>query len=263
MSVFDIFKKNEGTPQNQFSSNAVLNQSASKLHSSNTPTLADRIRNARPSEAGLYPHEILMLSYANTFTTGQNNFQKFWLYDYSVDSPQQLLNSLFSRGFICPSSVNYSLSKLPVADLKSLLTKVNEKASGKKSDLIERILTAYSQQQLEKMFPIRYFQLSPKGETEVSQNEYVLYLHRHHYMTVWDMNYTLKATNTDAKHYRDIIWREFNRQSIDHMKNGDFGLYRNTRLDMHDFVLEEKKYRSALQLLCEVISYDLSGHGNG
>lgn len=77
------------------------------------------------------------------------------------------------------------------------------------------------------------------------------------------MNSFLKATHTEAMHYRELIWREFNRKSIEYMKNGDWGLYRNNRLDMHDFVMEEKKYRSALQLLCEAISYDLSEHGMG
>lgn len=32
---------------------------------------------------------------------------------------------------------------------------------------------------------------------------------------------------------------------------------------MHNFLVEEKKYKTALHLLCEVISFDLSGLGNG
>lgn len=262
MGLFDLFKKNDGIQSPQ--TIPAIPDSRSSVPRVNTgPTLTDRLRTAMPSLAGLYPHEILMLNYANTYKNGHNNFQKFWLLDYSVDNPQSVLKSLLDRGFICLSDLSNTLNKLSVSELKDLLNRKNEKTSGKKIDLVSRVLTVYNQQQLEQMFPVRYYQLTKAGENEVLQNEYVIYLHRHHYMTVWEMNSLLKATHTEATHYRELIWREFNRKSIEYMKNCDWGLYRNNRLDMHDFVMEEKKYRSALQLLCEVISYDLSGHGNG
>lgn len=40
------------------------------------------------------------------------------------------------------------------------------------------------------------------------------------------------------------------------------GIYRNTRLDMYEFLFEETKYEQAFNLLCEVIAYDLSGMDN-
>ena len=72
----------------------------------------------------------------------------------------------------------------------------------------------------------------------------------------------LHTDNPSHLGYRDIIWRELNKQSGEHFQNFDFGLYRNTRLSMHDFLVEEKKYKTALHLLCEVVSFDLSGLGN-
>ena len=150
-----------------------------------------------------------------------------------------------------------------MAELKELLERINEKIPRKKEDAIARILEIYDLQQLDVMFPARYYQLTETGKAEVEQNEYVLYLHRHRLMTVWEMNSLLSKTNTDPKRYRDIIWGELQRQSIEHMQKGDFGLYRNDKLAMHDILVEEKKYREALLLLCEVISYDLSGLSNG
>lgn len=40
------------------------------------------------------------------------------------------------------------------------------------------------------------------------------------------------------------------------------GLYRCTRLDMYEFLFEEKKYEQAFNFLCEVIAYNLSGMDN-
>ena len=269
MGIFDFLKKHKPEPSasssntnTNVSSQAAANTVSVQPASIDIPSLSSRIQKAIPSAAGLYPHEILILNYAESYTDGQNEFQKFWLYDYSVDTPKQVLDSLLNRGFLCKGGISRSLSALKVPELKKMLTEKDEKTSGKKAELVERIMAVYTQNELETMFPNRYYQLTEAGNTEIRQNEYVLYLHRHRFMTVWEMNYLLKATNSDARRYRDLIWGELNRRSIEHIQNGDFGLYRCNRLQMHDFVLEEGKYSTALQFLCEVISYDLSGHGN-
>ncbi len=224
--------------------------------------LGIRLKHAYKSANGLYPHEILMLTYAPSFKTSNNSFQGFWIYEYSVTNPQTILDSLYSRGFICLADVRSSLKKLVVADLKELLSKVGQKTSGKKDDLIERVLEVYRTEDLESLFPDRYYALTELGEAELKQNEYVIYLHRHHYMSVWDMNIKLNINNPNCLGYRDMLWGEFNKRSLDFAKEHRFGAYRNTRLDMHDFLLDEKKYKTALFHLCEVVSYDLSGLGN-
>jgi hypothetical protein len=48
-----------------------------------------------------------------------------------------------------------------------------------------------------------------------------------------------------------------------HIKNSNFGLYRNCRFSMSEFVKEEGKLYNAFSLLSEVIRYDLSGLSNG
>lgn len=156
MGLFDLFKKNDGIQSPQ--TIPTIPDSRSSVPRVNTgPTLTDRLRTAMPSLAGLYPHEILMLNYANTYKNGHNNFQKFWLLDYSVDNPQSVLKSLLDRGFICLSDLSNTLNKLSVSELKDLLNRKNEKTSGKKIDLVSRVLTVNNQQQLEQMFPVRYY----------------------------------------------------------------------------------------------------------
>ena len=63
--------------------------------------------------------------------------------------------------------------------------------------------------------------------------------------------------------YRDVIWGHLNERSMVHIKNGDYGLYRNCRFSMSEFVKEEGKLENAFSLLAEVIRYDLSGLSNG
>lgn len=266
MGLFDFLKKKQTIMPEKVVTRKSIDPSpkpTAQTDEEGIPTLASRIKNAFPSSNGLYPHEILMLDYASSYKTSGNSFQNFWKWNYSVLAPQSVLDSLFERGFIYRGNAASALKRFVVADLKALLTQKGAKASGKKEELISRILETYSTEELEETIPDRNYALTELGEQELKENEYVPYLHRHHYMSVWEMNIMLHTNNPSHLRYRDIIWRELNKQSGEHFQNFDFGLYRNTRLSMHDFLVEEQKFKTAFHLLCEVISFDLSGLGNG
>ncbi|MDE6596300.1 MAG: SAP domain-containing protein, partial [Oscillospiraceae bacterium] len=263
MGLLDFFKPKTNANHLPTEPNVTVNIQITKPDKSPIIPLEERIKNVYPSANGLYPHEILMLYYANTYKTENNSFQRFWEYDYSVFEPQKVLDSLFKRGFICVADISVVLKKISVPELKEFLKKAECKTSGKKDELIIRILDKYSKEDLEKIFPVKYYALTSLGENELQQNEYVVYLHKHHYMSVCDMNIALNKSNFDHKLYRDIIWGHFNQQIMEYYKNTDFGLYRNIRLDMYNFLVEENRYKDAFWHLTEVASYDLSGLGNG
>ena len=270
MGLFDFLKKQSLTKKQDLQqSDITLSITTKNTEVKNEPAIDDipslqsRLEDATPSKNGLYPHEILMLDYAHTYKNSKNQFQNFWKWNYSVLNPQAVIDSLYQRGFISEGSIKATLSKLKVGELKELLLKTNEKTTGKKDELIERILSNYPADELEVMFPERYFELTDKGIEELSNNQYIPYLHRHTYMSVWEMNKKLNNDNPSHLGYRDILWREFNEKSGEHFQNCDFGLYRNIRLNMHDFLIEELKYKSALHMLVEVASFDLNGLGNG
>ena len=134
--------------------------------------------------------------------------------------------------------------------------------SGKKAELIARILETFDDEKLNAAIPSFHFSLTQTGEKEVNQNEYVLYLHRSRYMSAWEMNRLLHEDNPSHLQYRDIIWREMNRKLLLHFQNADYGLYRSTYFQMHSFLMEEKKHKSALVMLLNSLSYALSGLGN-
>lgn len=215
------------------------------------------------SKQGLYPHEILMLEYAHTYKTKGNSFQGFWKYQYYVDEPQKLLNRLCEQGFIEIGDVSSVIENMKVVDIKKELSEIGEATTGKKADLVCRLLHKADLEQLGSKYKDRYYRLTLKGQQEVEENQYVAYLHKHPYMSIWEMNKFLNNNNPKKLKYRDIIWRELNNNSTKYYENGDFGFYRNTRLAMHDFLIEENKYENALGFLCEVALYDLNGLGNG
>lgn len=268
MWLFDFFKKK----RNINTSTEYTNDEQKSLFVEQTPILKfsttqynpsplnTLLKTAIPSIQDLYPHEILMLEYAKTFKTSNNTFQQFWYYQYSITDPQSILNSLFEREFIKVEDLKLTLEKQKLIDIKNELKVLKQKVTGRKSELIDRLLKHGDITILNQKYTERYYTLTPKGEQELYENQYVSYLHRKKYMSVWDMN---KRIAQKQLHYKNIIWEYFNEQSITHLQNCDFGLYRCTRLDMYDFLMEENKYAVALRMLCEVLLYDLNYLENG
>lgn len=217
------------------------------------------LKKATLSKQGLYPHEILMLDYAPHFKRSKNSFQSFWYWQYSVTKPQAVLDSLFERGFIKVGNLRSALARLTIPEIKQELKQFNQKVTGNKSVLIDRLIEFGELTVLNKKYSERYYELTSKGEQELKDNQYVSYLHRNKYMTIWKMNEKIAKTHYP---YRDILWGYFNERSLVHFKKSDFGLYTNVRLNMYRFLMEERKHSMAFQMLCEVISFDLSGLQN-
>ena len=224
---------------------------------------AERIQTAIPSKHGLYPHEILMLDYATTFYTEGNTFQGFWWYRYGVINVGDSLRSLLERGFLQVGDLQSTVEKENATTLKEELKKRGIKTTGKKADLVKRLLEEVPNEELNIRFALRNYQMSELGKQSLIEESYVPYIHRYQLedLDIWSLN---KIVHTPPKMpYRDKIWGYLNNRSMDHVAARNFGLYRNSRYHMHLFLMEEKRIKDALAMLAEVVFYDLCGLGNG
>jgi hypothetical protein len=159
---------------------------------------------ATPSKQGLYPHEIMMLEYAPRFKTVNNTFQGFWYWQYSITEPQAVLDSLYKRGFIEISDLRTTLERLRIPEIKEELKLIQQKMTGKKAELIDRLIEFGDIEGLEKKYIERYYVITSKGEDELNENQYVSYLHRHRYMTCWEMNKRIAQTQAVISSERGI-----------------------------------------------------------
>lgn len=228
-------------------------------------TFDEHKKRSIPSKNGLYVPEILLLEYCSNgaYPGPKNGYPGFWWFEYGIRDVGAILKSLEERNFIRWAPISNSIKGLTIPRLKEILEKHDLSVSGKKAELVERIMCSISNEELENLNIEKKYELTDLGKSELAENQYVPYLHRHKYMSVWEMNQKLNNDNLSHLGYRDILWREFNEMSGEYFKNCDFGLYRNVRLSMHGFLIEELKYKTALRMLVEVASFDLSGLGNG
>lgn len=164
----------------------------------------EKIRNYLKDDAGLYPNEILLLSYYEKYSSGKE-IARFWQYEFDVDNVPALMKSLEDRGFA---------------------------KDGKLTDI---------------------------GKEEAKRAEYIQYIRRHKFSDISVDSISIFVNKSPDMNYRDIIWGELNRLSAKHIQSRKYGWYRNTRYDMYQFLLEERRYGEAFPMLAEVLFYDLNG----
>jgi SAP domain len=223
-----------------------------------------RIRSIRPDRWGLYPHEILMLSYAPSCSSTGQQFEGFWRYRYGVADPGAVLTSLAGRGFLGLGGVEQAAGRQTAATLKKVLAEHGLRVSGKKAELVARVLDSVPPDELSRRFPERLYVLTETGQAALEAGGHIPYIHRHPDLDGLDIfSLTELLDAHPGRPYRDVIWGHLNEQSLRHAQASDWGLYRNTRFGMAQFLAEEGKFREALALMAEVEYYDLSGMGNG
>lgn len=283
MSFFDFFKKPRPTVENKnfVYAEAVIDNVKEQMVS-NAPVfikvassepipfseeeivpVEKRIKKAVPSKQGLYPHEVMLLDYASSFYTDQVSFQGFWWYQYGVRNVDHCLKSLLERGFLKIGDLQSAIEKETATVIKGELKKYGLKVSGKKDELVQRLVNEVTHEELAISFPKRTYQMTDLGKRELDEQGYVPYIHRHSLenLDVWSLNAIVHEP--PYMPYRDKIWGYLNKRSLEHITARNYGLYRNCRYHMHLFLNEESRYADALGMLAEVIFYDLSGLNNG
>ncbi|MBN3525064.1 SAP domain-containing protein [Paenibacillus apiarius] len=279
MSFFDFFRKKTVKAEKLWVQNKVPTGNSKQTKSVTSPIVKvttqimpsgtddvipaeKRIKNANVSKHGLYPHEVLVLYYAGSYFTEGNSFQGFWWYKYGVRDVDNCLRSLLDRGFLQVGNLQSAIEKETATVLKSELKNHGLKVSGKKDELVQRLMAEVSHEELNSRFAKRTYQLTELEKKALEEEDYVPYIHRHpiENMDIWSLNKIIYEPPYMS--YRDKIWGYLNKRSMEHFSVGDFGLYRNCRYHMYLFLMEEKRLKDALGMLSEVVFYDLSGLGN-
>ncbi len=221
------------------------------------------------NQQSLSPLQVLVLSYAPTFAINQKTFQAFWDHKYGIKNVPSILKNLYKEGYISEGDTVTAIETATVAELKDALQQYGLPVSGKKESLINRVLEGIPSEDLAKLFPNRKYALTAKGQKLLDQYAYIPYIQHHPVgeMDIWEMHDYVQALlakgfpNTEAT-YRDAIWGFLNKSSMEQYKYFNFGLYRNSRLQMYLFLTEEKRWKSAVLHLAEVVYLDINGAFN-
>lgn len=149
-------------------------------------TFEDRKKISYPSSNGLYVAEILLLEYCNLgkYPKPPKGYPGFWWFQYGIRNVGHALQSLKSRGYIRWASKTSRLNSLKIDELKQLLESAGLSSTGRKADLIARIVTEISEESLNIPNYIPKYELTESGKVELENNSYVPYMHKHKHKTI-------------------------------------------------------------------------------
>lgn len=197
-------------------------------------------------------------------TIGETNddYPRYISYEYNIHSPLLKHKEMIEKGYLEKGEFSDALKELKVSELKAILATHNLPVSGKKTDLIQRILTSDINKDTVDI-PLIYV-LSDKGKEYVEK--YVYYIKFANYLN--NSEVTLEAFDKIKAQQpylsvTDIVWQIYNARYIEHQTNGDYGLLRNLEMSRYELLKSENRLADATYRLIATLYYELSGMGNG
>lgn len=188
-------------------------------------TFDERKKISYPSRSGLYVPEILLIGYCSygTYPHPKTGYPGFWWFEYGIRNVGEALHSLEDREYIELGSAKDQFPKMTIPQLKKLASNIGVNVSGKKQDILDQIVFTASTEEIEKFVTERKYKLTEKGKSELQENGYVLYMHKHPGKTididmfgpifnVWEVNRRIgKTGRTDWENIVHEIEDERNR----------------------------------------------------
>lgn len=185
MGFFEFLKKRSNQNNQISKSNGkkdfdISSMISIKTEIINTPSWPDVIpvekiiKSMNPNEAGLYPHEVLLLSYAPKYYLEGNSYPGFWWYKYGIKDVDKCLISLKDRGFLQIGSLRSAIENETAAVLKDVLKGFGLKVSGKKEELVQRLLDEVTEEKLNTIFTKRTYNRTDAGNEILKKASWIM-----------------------------------------------------------------------------------------
>ena len=202
---------------------------------------------------------VIFLNWANRKEIlDQNEYPQYFYYDYGIINCSQFHIQLIKEGYLEKASLKTYLSTKTIEELKKILKENNLKKIGKKSELIDRILENINLENVKREND--YYELTNKGINFLKENEYIIKLRKLN-IPIAEYETVKKELNSNFL-FDDIVWGIYNKRILNFYLDKDFGLYRNTLLEMSIFFKSKNNLQKELEYLLKATYLDLSGNSN-
>ena len=216
-----------------------------------------RLEVISPSCDGFYPYEILILNSAEKYSNTDTEGKPIWWYRYGIRDVQAVFHALIDKKALKEGTIFDAIRLEKVPRIKEELTFYGLKLSGKKDDLIERLVENAPEDELSAKFPKRPYVITEYGKGLLKKYEWIPYIDSRYIKGLDIWNLTEMMQTPPYRNFRDEIWAYLNGLLMRYMEEGNFREYSECKCTMARFVEEEGKYDLAFSSLCESIVCDL------
>lgn len=172
-------------------------------------------------------------------------------------------HALTDRGYLRIGDLPETLAAQTSGALKALLKDHGQKTTGRKADLVNRALESVTSPALEAAFPHSWYVVTEAGQKVLDDSPHIPYVHKNTLLDSVDIYSLDRLVQAEPDTpWREVVWRHLDEQVALHARQSDWGLLRNTRHLMAEFLAEQGRWTEAIEILAEVIYYDLAIPGN-
>lgn len=175
-------------------------------------------------------------------TQSKSFYQQYLIYDYGISDPVNFYNTLFEQGFYALADAREVLENYKVTKLKTILESAGEKKSGKKEELIQRIINSVPKEMLDQLScTAQLYTLSQKGKEYIKKHEDLIYLHKKR--NSWNIllsEYEAAKQQLSFNQYtfRDVAWVVFNNRIHKMYERQDISFVSSVYRDMAQLLFE-------------------------
>lgn len=179
-----------------------------------------------------YAMELLLAYHSHGSEIG-GGYGTCFMYECQITNPERLDRWLLNNGYLREPTIEETLSRYKVPELKEFLSKNDMKVTGKKAELIERLVSALSGKDIETLMKSdkRYF-LSEKGVEHYRENIDLYELHKNwKYRVRLDEYFKYRKSNGVVRDFYEIAYLALKER----MEKGDMDMKNPYRLTSFDF----------------------------
>lgn len=182
-----------------------------------------------------------------------DDFPRSFSYALHIYDPIKTQNSMLREGYLRKATPEEVLSTFTVDKLKSLLVQYGCPKTGKKADLVSRIIDYIDLSQID--MPSMCC-ISEKGQTFIDEHKDLIKLAGNPYSITYDEYMVTKNSAHAHLGYNDIIWAVFQRR--DNFAAGNYGARRSNAYNRAEFLRRENRQQNALEFFLQALYYELN-----
>lgn len=176
--------------------------------------------------------------------------QEFW---------EERVQRLIDTGFLVPSGLAHDLAALTNARLKELSASYGLVKSGKKTQLVERLVDNADVDDLRTVCPGPYWVPSEAFRQLLdTDGDYVWYLYSQHLPGIDPVAFDEQATGMTTAQWHDLLWSHMEAAKLEAAKNHDRHIMRSITLAQADLLGDEGRELDQFRALLQVCAGDLT-----
>lgn len=252
--LFDLFKKKNNKENVPTESQDDYNEALAQYVASSITVGPVESEITIPEYQGDYAKAIFLWAYAKkSQIKDEDDYARYILYECGIRNASEYHRNMIYEGYLKEDGFEASLESLKLTELKEIAADVGVGGSGKKADIVKRIVSSGKADYLQRQMPSTY-SLSEKGKEFLEQNDDCVQIHRHKTWMIDWAEYSAVKRKTNGSFYTVCNEILLGRAASDKRLFG-----RIEYLNLSKLEDEFGDKRRALRYLLQVLYIDVSG----